>query len=130
MSDADDTITAQAENKLQDNAPNKTGDIIAAIRRIMEAEDALLSDDPDAKLVSLEAQKRIYAALDRLTGGSTEAPTVLEALVLEQLQPLLGDWLDAHLPTLVERLVREEIRALLARIEKPDAAPQPNSAET
>ena len=82
MNNSDETIKA----KPQDN----TDDIIAAIRRIMEAEDAILKDDPDTKLMSLEAQKRIYAALDRLTGGHAQPPTVLEALILEALQPLLG----------------------------------------
>lgn len=122
MSNNDDTIDA----KPQDN----TDDIIAAIRRIMEAEDAILKDDPDAKLMSVEAQKRIYASLDRLTGGHSQPPTVLEALILEGLQPLLGDWLDANLPQLVERLVREEIRALLARSEKQISTSQTEGAET
>lgn len=122
MSNNDDTIDA----KPQDN----TDDIIAAIRRIMEAEDAILKDDPDTKLMSVEAQKRIYASLDRLTGGQSQPPTVLEALILEGLQPLLGDWLDANLPQLVERLVREEIRALLARSEKQISTSQTEGAET
>ena len=122
MSNSDDTISA----KPQDN----TDDIIAAICRIMEAEDAILKDDPDTKLMSLEAQRRIYAALDRLTGGHTQPPTVLEALILEGLEPLLGDWLDANLPQMVERLVREKIRALLARSEKQISKPQTTGAET
>lgn len=122
MSNRDDTVRPGP----QDN----TDDIIAAIRRIMEAEDAILKDDPDSKLMSLEAQKRIYAALDRLTGGHAQPPTVLEALILEALQPLLGDWLDANLPQMVERLVREEIRALLARSEKQISKPPATPAET
>ena len=81
-------------------------------------------------MMSLEAQKRIYATLDRLTGGHSTPPTVLEALILEALQPLLGDWLDANLPQMVERLVREEIRALLARSEKQISEPTGGSAET
>lgn len=122
MNNSDGTI----RTKLTDN----TDDIIAAIRRIMEAEDAILKDDPDTKLMSLEAQKRIYAALDRLTGGHSTPPTVLEALILEALQPFLGDWLDANLPQMVERLVREEIRALLVRSEKQISKPMGGSAET
>ena len=47
MSKSDDTT----HTKPTDN----TDDIIAAIRRIMEAEDAILKDDPDTKLMSLEA---------------------------------------------------------------------------
>lgn len=115
MNNSDDTI----RTKPTDN----TDDIIAAIRRIMEAEDAILKDDHDIKLMSLEAQKRICAALDRLTGGHSTPPTVLGALILVALQPLLGDWLDANLPQMVERLAREEIRALLARSEKQISKP-------
>jgi uncharacterized protein len=33
----------------------------------------------------------------------------LEGIVREMLRPLLQDWLDSHLPGIVERLVREEI---------------------
>ena len=33
----------------------------------------------------------------------------LEDLVVEMLQPMLRDWLDENLPSLVERLVKEEI---------------------
>ena len=122
MDKSDDIIKAKSQNN--------TDDIIAAIRRIMEAEDVILKDDPDTKLMSLEAQKRIYAALDRLTGGQSQSPTVLEALILEALQPLLGDWLDANMPPMVERLVREEIRAHLARSEKQMSREKATTAET
>jgi cell pole-organizing protein PopZ len=33
----------------------------------------------------------------------------LEDLVAEMLKPMLKDWLDDNLPSLVERLVQEEI---------------------
>lgn len=119
----------------QDGAPGASGkdnrdDIISAIRRIMAAEEAILEDDPDAQLMSLEAQKRIMSALDRLTGGSSSPPTVLEALILERLEPLLGDWLSANLPRLVERLLREEIRTLLARNETPISIDGRNTPDT
>ena len=75
MDKSDDPINAKSQNN--------TDDIIAAIRRIMKAEEVILKDDPDIKLMSLEAQKRIYAALDRFTGDQSQSPTVLEALILE-----------------------------------------------
>lgn len=119
----------------QDGAPGASGkdntdDIISAIRRIMAAEEAILEDDPDAQLMSLEAQKRIMSALDRLTGGASSPPTVLEALILERLEPLLGDWLSANLPSLVERLLREEIRTLLAQNETPISTDGRNTPDT
>ena len=37
----------------------------------------------------------------------------LEDVIRELLRPLLKDWLDAHLPQLVERLVQEEIQRMV-----------------
>ena len=42
-------------------------------------------------------------------------PTI-EDLVREEMRPLLKEWLDTHLPPLVERLVRAEIERVVGRI--------------
>ena len=89
-------------------------DIISAIRDIIDADTALLETDPEAVLVSERAEARLRAALERLTGGSDTPPTVLEALVLEALDPLLRDWLECNLAPLVERLVEAEIGRIMA----------------
>ena len=39
----------------------------------------------------------------------------LEEIVREELRPLLKEWLDAHLPALVERVVRAEIERVVNR---------------
>ena len=41
--------------------------------------------------------------------------TTVEELVQEMLRPLLKNWLDANLPTLVEKLVSEEIERIARR---------------
>ena len=89
-------------------------DIISAIRDIIDADMALLETDPEAVLVSERAEARLCAALERLTGGSDTPPTVLEASVLEALDPLLRDWLERNLASLVERLVEAEIGRIMA----------------
>lgn len=89
-------------------------DIISAIRDIIDADTALLKTEPEAVLVSERAEARLRAALERLTGGSDTPPTVLEALVLEALDPLLRDWLERNLAPLVERLVEAEIGRIMA----------------
>ena len=91
-----------------------SGDIISAIRDIIDADKALLETDPEAVLVSERTEARLRAALERLTGGSDTPPTVLEALVLEALDPLLRDWLERNLAPLVERLVEAEIGRIMA----------------
>ena len=103
---------------------DNTDEIIGAIRRIMSDDDETLgdtpsdtsidksSDTPSSTAFSKQARDRIFAALDRLSGGEDNPPTVLEALILERLEPLLQDWIDRNMPPLAERLMREEIRGL------------------
>ena len=59
-----------------------SGDIISAIRDIIDADQALLETDPEAVLVSESTEKRLRAALERLTISSDTPPTVLVSLVL------------------------------------------------
>lgn len=92
---------------------DNTDEIIGAIRRIMSSDEEMLTGEAGTGTFSKEACERIFAALDRLTGGEEKPPTVLEALILERLDPLLQDWLDRNLPPLVERLMREEIQGLV-----------------
>ena len=96
------------------NIGKGSDDIISAIRDLIDADTALLDTDPEAVLVSERAEARLRAALERLTGGSDTPPTVLEALVLEALDPLLRDWLERNLAPLVERLVEAEIGRIMA----------------
>ncbi|MFC7693535.1 DUF2497 domain-containing protein [Paeniroseomonas aquatica] len=51
---------------------------------------------------------------DRGAGVTRGGPSI-EDVVREELRPLLKDWLDQHLPGLVERLVRAEIERVVGR---------------
>lgn len=103
---------------------DNTDEIIGAIRRIMASDEEVLTGEPGTGTFSKQARDRIFAALDRLTGGEEKPPTLLEALILEKLDPLLQDWLERNLPPLVERLMREELQGLVhmavARTETPE----------
>ncbi len=52
---------------------------------------------------------------ERSTAVHRGGPTI-EDLVRVELRPLLKDWLDNHLPPLVERLVRAEIERVVSRM--------------
>ncbi len=54
-------------------------------------------------------------ATERSTAVQRGGPTI-EDLVRVELRPLLKDWLDNHLPPLVERLVRAEIERVVSRM--------------
>jgi cell pole-organizing protein PopZ len=53
-------------------------------------------------------------AAERATQVHRGGPTI-EDLVREEIRPLLKEWLDTHLPPLVERLVRVEIERVVGR---------------
>lgn len=54
-------------------------------------------------------------ASERGTVVRSSGPTI-EDLVREELRPLLKQWLDIHLPPLVERLVKAEIERVVGRV--------------
>ena len=64
---------------------------------------------PVAAAASLEA----LSSLSKLV-VKPEVPgsDTLEGLVREMLKPLLKEWLDAHLPEIVERMVAQEVTRL------------------
>jgi cell pole-organizing protein PopZ len=45
----------------------------------------------------------------------TRGGLTIEDIVREEIKPILKSWLDSHLPTLVERIVRSEIERLVDR---------------
>ncbi len=82
-----------------------------------------LVQDPAPALVSPAAAVAASASVETLlrtltrersTATHRGGPTI-EDLVREEIRPLLKDWLDTHLPPLVERLVRNEIERLITR---------------
>jgi hypothetical protein len=59
---------------------------------------------------------------DRLSGPETPIGAgykTLEQMTVEVMRPMLKDWLDTHLPPMVERLVQEEIERMVHRATQP-----------
>jgi cell pole-organizing protein PopZ len=87
------------------------------------AEPAAPAPPPaEARLISTESATASVAALAQLVNRPREksdemplghADRTLEDLVRELLRPILKTWLDDHLPSLVERLVQDEIARLV-----------------
>ena len=79
---------------------------------------------PDATLVAPAAAAAASASIgslmrtlasERSTAVHRGGPTI-EDLVREEIRPLAKEWLDTHLPALVERLVRAEIERVVSRM--------------
>lgn len=67
-----------------------------------------------AASASMGSLLRAVAAERGSAVARSSGPTI-EDVVREELRPLLKDWLDQHLPAVVERLVRAEIERVVGR---------------
>ena len=86
--------------------PQSIDAIMASIRQSL-AEEPLVAD-PAAPAALARA-----APLPPLPAAS--ASITLDALVRSMLAPMLKEWLDAHLPEIVETATHAEIRRLTGR---------------
>lgn len=55
----------------------------------------------------------IQAVAATRASATTRSSPSIEDVVREELRLMLKEWVDAHLPTLVERLVRAEIERVI-----------------
>ncbi len=95
-------------------APSTEAPSMEAALAAVDMESSLLANDTaESAAASILGLVRTLAA-DRLTPVHRAGPTI-EDLVREEVRPLLKVWLDAHLPALVERLVRNEIERVVNR---------------
>ena len=77
--------------------------------------EALMSDS--AAAAASESFRNLRQTSSKPAAAAVEAPQfrngdTVEDLVLEALKPMLKKWLDANLPTLVERVVQREVARL------------------
>ncbi|ESY74692.1 PopZ family protein [Mesorhizobium sp. M0051] len=69
-----------------------------------------VSDAARPGIVSEHTGRQVAAAFGELSDAfASRSKKTFDEMAEEMLRPMLQDWLDNNLPTLVERLVREEI---------------------
>jgi uncharacterized protein len=93
-------------------------------------ESALTHTSSGERLVSDAAAAASLAALSQINqlGGRKETPMndiplgsgqrTIEELVREMLRPMLKEWLDSNLPSLVERVVQDEVDRLVRDVRR------------
>lgn len=70
----------------------------------------VVGDAPRPAIVSEHTGRQVAAAFGELSDAfASRSKKTFDEMAEEMLRPMLQDWLDNNLPTLVERLVREEI---------------------
>jgi len=122
--DGDDTAEAdEAISETFDDAEAAVADDLATQADIdsdveestsmaMPAESKFQSPAPieESNLLSEDSDQVVHGAFSALAHTIlAQNARTLEDLVSEMLQPMLKGWLDDNLPSLVERLVKEEI---------------------
>ena len=96
-----------------------------------EAADDAMADAPpviptEEELLSAASADATRQSLDALTAAITPAVAAvvpaaatggrtMEEVVIEALRPMLKDWLDANLPTMVEAMVAKEISRITGK---------------
>jgi len=117
-------ILASIKRVISDEAPPPPPVRSRVRNSVPEEEDVLeLSDQLDGGSESLISQDvatasrgklAALAELRRADGGAAANDGPLEKVVREMLKPMLRDWLDRHLPEIVEELVQREIQRINA----------------
>ena len=76
--------------------------------------EALVAPATAAAAAALLGQLARTVAAERAAPVHRGGPSI-EEVVREEVRPLLKEWMDAHLPALMERLVRAEIERVVSR---------------
>ena len=119
--------TADEEEPAQDTVIDLVDDIDERNEELME-EPAAMPETIDDNLVSAATTAAAVAALTEVPRAVAntrplEPQTIiggqktLEAVVRDAMAPHLSAWLDENLPSLVERVVQEEVRRMVRRAE-------------
>lgn len=101
--------------------PSRTEPLVTEAETIAPApppdsgfETGLVAPATAAAATALIGQLAQAVARERAAPVTRGGPSI-EDVVREEIRPILREWLDAHLPPLVERLVRAEIERLVGR---------------
>ena len=85
------------------------------VREPLEGSDEPLMS-PTTLSASIAALSSLKDALEPTTPQSTYSKTTIEEIVTNLLTPLLKEWVNQNLSTLVEKVVREEVQRLTQRL--------------
>jgi uncharacterized protein len=80
----------------------------------VEAEPAANAVEPSAEpLLSPEANEAVALSFGALSANlEVRSAELADSMVRDMLRPMVKEWLDDNLPTMVERLVRDEIQRI------------------
>ncbi|KAG1668257.1 hypothetical protein GQR58_018041 [Nymphon striatum] len=110
VSAATERHSSKYESRFSDDDRTAFAEVGNVLAGTTEAPDREIVAD---SLVSEPARMRVGGSLNDLSDAlASEARRELPHMTEAMLKPMLSDWLDNNLPSMVERLVREEIERI------------------
>ena len=108
----DALLSSETGVKLEQPTGDHEGSVLPdAAEPVMEP---VVNTQPAAHILSQVTERQVAAAFQDLNHAVRAEPRrSFDDIATELLRPMLQDWLDNNLPTLVERLVREEIERVV-----------------
>jgi len=94
-------------------APRAAEEDVLELHDPVSEGDGLVSDD--AAAASRQALAALASMRERAEVAEVDEDSALGAAVREMLKPMLKDWLDRHLPDMVEALVTREIARITGK---------------
>jgi uncharacterized protein len=88
-------------------------DAMEHVQPLAEEEHVAVTEAGSRGLLSMQAGAQVARSFEELAAAvDGQQRRSLDEIAQDMLRPMLQDWLDDNLPTLVERLVREEIERI------------------
>lgn len=122
---ADTSEFAAEPESSSEAAPEPTSELATEpAAQFTPAQQVMGNDEPLIETITEEATAGAFAALaSQIGAGSvdendqkiTPSGLTIEDHVLETLRPMIREWLDKHLPQMVQRLVQREIDRIIHR---------------
>ena len=102
----------RAEEGIRDDSARPSGDILELTDYLQEEQTG-----PKEPLISPKIQEKTHnilaEMLDKADNVSEADNAELNKLVKVLIKPMLKSWLDQHLPSLLEKILRQEIKEML-----------------
>ena len=132
LSEEEKSVVSQEITEKSDDLSPKTGDSRSQVQDVfvltedMRVKETPLFTQEDLKeqhhpqivgsFLQSQTQKKVKETLNNYFQQASKAPVEgMEKRLEESIAPLLKEWLDTHLPEIVEKIVEREIKLLLQK---------------
>lgn len=121
VEDDGSVVNAKAEDTEIEMAPIEEAPTVDPFADLAPSPvDTLISDKVAEAATSSLAALASTIHVERRAAGTSflgNGARTLEDMVLELMKPLLKEWLDQNLPTLVERVVQKEVERIARKVQ-------------